>query len=388
MNTRPLFNTEKVICDLSYEEKLAWIKLIRTENIGPVTFFNFMDFYGSASKVLEVIPEIVKKRGGKKTLKVPDHALIEKEYEAVIKKDGYMIAACEEGYPIPLSAINDAPPVITVFGRKDLLKKNSVAIVGSRNASLNGCKFTEKLAAGLGKAGQVVVSGLARGIDRAAHKGSIESGTIAIVAGGADVIYPQENQDIYEDICDKGAVIAENPLGTAPRSKDFPRRNRIISGISQGTVVVEATKRSGSLITARMAAEQGRDVYAVPGFPYDPRAAGPNSLIRDGAALVRSADDIIESLNDFSAPNLMDSSNMGYDNDYPIEINEKINDIEVDEAHDVVIKNLSFTPLGLDELARACQLTISMLQFVLLELELAGRVKRVPGNKVVLLDND
>ena len=379
---------------LSDTEKMAWLRLSRTENVGPVTFFNLVDFYGTASRAIEEIPEIVKRKKSKRKLKVPPVSQIEKEYNAVKKAGGEILAACESAYSLPLTSIDDAPPVITVFGRTDLMLSPCLAIVGARNASLNACKYTTKMARRLGEAGQIIVSGLARGIDTAAHTGALETGTIAVVAGGADIVYPKENQKLYDQIRETGLIIAENPLGMPPRNMDFPRRNRIVSGLSQGVVVVEAARKSGSLITARLAAEQGRDVFAMPGAPYDPRAAGPNSLIRDGAVMVRDADDIPESLGNYGMPELFsppqtrfpkkaETAALPLQNGAPAPVKPDIT--EADDAADIVRKHLSFTPLGLDELARACQLTISTLQFVLMEMELAGQIERLPGNRVVLV---
>jgi DNA processing protein len=226
-----------------------------------------------------------------------------------------------------------------------------------------------------------VASGLARGIDTAAHRGSLESGTVAVVAGGIDVVYPQENTALFEDIKERGLILAESPLGATPQARHFPKRNRIVSGLSRACVVVEATMRSGSLITARMAGEQGRDVMAVPGHPLDPRAQGPNHLIREGATLVRNADDILEILRNFTGSTLREPLQPAYS--YTA---TPANDDDVPQnAQETVLENLSFTPVALDELLRSCHLTIPVLQTVLLELELAGRIKREPGGRVSLL---
>lgn len=365
-------------------EKLAWIQLSRTSNIGPVTFFNLLDVYGTAEKALDAVPEIAKRKKSKRKFIIPKLSDIKREYDHVRKEGGDILAACETAFPLPLTSIDDTPPVITALGRTELLEKSCIGIVGARNASLNGCKFAQKIAYELGQNGHTVVSGLARGIDTAAHNGSLESGTIAVVAGGANVVYPQENQNLYEQIKDTGLILAENPWDMPPRNTDFPRRNRIVSGISEGIVVVEAAKRSGSLITARLAAEQGRDVYAVPGFPYDPRAAGPNSLIRDGAILVRDANDILDSMNNFMKTTLFEPPQSPYTLDQPTVNKNKFDKKSAEEAEKIILESLSYTAIGVDELARACQLTISVLQFSLLELEIAGRIERLPGNRVVL----
>jgi len=255
-------------------------------------------------------------------------------------------------------------------------------MVGARNASLNGRKLAEKLAGDLGQRGHIVVSGLARGIDTAAHVGSLKTGTIAVVAGGIDVVYPPENQGLYEDIIQGGLVIAEAALGQKPFAASFPRRNRIVSGLSQAVIVVEATMRSGSLITARMAGEQGRDVMAVPGSPMDPRASGPNHLIREGATLVRSADDILETMQNFSGQALFDVNSIQKPLETDFTLEENIDDV----ARENVLSELSFTAVGVDELIRTCHMSVSAMQTILLELELAGRIKRLPANRVILLE--
>lgn len=371
---------------LDHAEKLAWLRLIRTENIGPITFFNFMDYYGSATKALEAIPDLASRGGRKKPLSVPPLAVVEKEYEKIKKIGGDILCACEPDYPLALSALEDAPPVITVLGNKDLLDRPCVAIVGSRNASLNGQKFAEKLAHDLGESGQIIASGLARGIDTAAHTGALNTGTIAVVAGGADIVYPQENQKLYEEIAQKGIIIAENPLGVPPRAQDFPRRNRIVSGLSSGVIVVEANTRSGSLITARLAGEQGRDVYAVPGHPMDPRAEGTNKLIREGAILVRNAKDVLEGIQNFTGLGFKDSAFSNFESQHANGLFEEPDPQTFDDARGDLLPSLSFTPTDINELIRQTGIPVPLAQTVLLELELAGRVQRLPGNRVVLLN--
>lgn len=365
---------------LPREEKIAWLRLSRTENVGPVTFYRLLETYGSASRALEALPKLAARGGRKKPLVAPPLADAQREYEAIDKMGGQVICAADPDYPLALSAIEDAPPVLTVLGNLDLLNKQAVSIVGARNASANGRRFAESLARDLGKAGQVIVSGLARGIDTAAHVGSLETGTVAVVAGGIDVIYPEENRALYEQIRERGAIVAENPMGAAPRPQDFPRRNRIVSGLSAGVVVVEASLRSGSLITARLAGEQGRDVYAVPGFPMDPRAQGPNALIRDGAILIQSANDILTNLAQFRGGGMREPFHPAYVPEPPA---QDAPDLPAN-AHDLIMENLSFSPLEVDELVRACQLSVPVIQSALLELELADRVRRHPGNRVSL----
>ena len=366
------------------DEKIDWLRLIRTEHVGPVTFYQLMARFGSAEKALEALPDLSRRGGRAKALIAPTRSEVEREYEALSKAGGHLITVSCAPYPLALSAIDDAPPVLSVLGDLSLLNRSCVGVVGARNASLNGRKFAEKLARDLGQRGQVIASGLARGIDTAAHQGSLETGTIAVVAGGIDVIYPDENTKLYEDVAVRGAVVAESPFGQKPFAQSFPRRNRIVSGLSKGVAIVEATMRSGSLITARLAGEQGRDVYAVPGSPLDPRAAGPNHLIREGATLIRGADDVMEALLNFSGNALREPlfASTGYDfQAHSIENPD-------DSARETVLACLSFSPINIDELIRACHLTVSVVQTVLLELELAGRVRRLPGNRVSLVSGD
>ncbi len=371
--------------DLSEQERLAWLRLIRTENVGPMTFYMLVERFGSAVEALHALPELSQRGGRKKPLQAPPEGQIHKEYRALQKIGGDIVTVQDSTYPLALSAIDDAPPVLSVIGNASLLNHSCVAIVGARNASLNGRKIARKMAQDLGARGQIVVSGLARGIDTAAHEGALERGTIAVVAGGIDVVYPEENQGLYEQIAEKGLVVAESALGAKPFAASFPRRNRIVSGLSKGVVVVEATQRSGSLITARLAGEQGRDVYAVPGSPFDPRAAGPNHLIREGASLVRGADDVMEMVMNFSGNGLREPPTRApsftvYEGGAAENTDENLRDI--------ILAQLSFTPILVDELIRACHVTVSQAQSCLLEMELAGRVKRLPGNRIILLEQE
>ncbi|MAZ76204.1 MAG: DNA-protecting protein DprA [Micavibrio sp.] len=370
---------------LPLAEKLNWLRLIRTDNVGPITFYKLIEKYGSATEALNALPELSRKGGRKKELKAPELSQIECEYEALQKLNGDIVCAADPLYPLALGATEDAPPVLSYIGDIKLARAPCLAMVGARNASLNARKFAQKIAGELGQAGQVIVSGLARGIDTSAHEGALTSGTIAVVAGGIDVIYPRENQKLYEQICAQGLVFAESPLGMQPIARHFPKRNRIVSGLSAGILVIEATLRSGSLITARMAGEQGRDVYAVPGYPADPRAEGPNKLIQDGAILVQRAEDILSSLQNFSGgTTLKDSATQTPSNLYA-----PANDIETEptqNTREIILQNLSQMPVSVDELINACHLTIPEVQMTLLELELAGRLQRLPGNRVALLD--
>ena len=370
---------------LNDQEKLNWLRLSRTENVGPITCYRLIERFGSAGEALNALPELAKRGGRKKPLIAPTMEMIEREYKSLSKLGGNIVTAACEDYPLALGACDDAPPVLSYFGDINLAKKSCVAMVGARNASLNGRKMAEKLAQDLEARDQVIVSGLARGIDTAAHKGALSKGSIAVVAGGIDVVYPEENQGLYEEIKERGLIFAESPLGQKPFAQSFPRRNRIVSGLSKACIVVEATMRSGSLITARLAGEQGRDVMAVPGSPLDPRAHGPNHLIREGATLVRNADDVLETILNFSGHYLHEPSGVK-----PFEIvphaNENTFEEPSENAHDLVLDNLSFTPVTVDELLRACHMSIPVMQTVLLDLELAGRVKRLAGNRICLLE--
>ena len=362
-------------------EKIAWLRLFRTENVGPITFYQLIENFGTAQKAIEALPTLARRGGRLKNVAVYDAGNAMAEMERLEKLGGKMVFAAEDAYPLSLSAIDDAPPVLSVLGNPKLLSLPSIGIVGARNASLNGRKFAEKISRELGEAGQIVVSGLARGIDAAAHTGALPFGTVACVAGGADVIYPPENTKLYEQIKFEGCIVAESPLGMEPLARHFPKRNRIISGLSSGIVVVEATLKSGSLITARMAAEQGRDVYAIPGHPFDPRAGGPNKLIQDGATLVQTTDDILRGISDFSAtrPTLSEGRQGQWQS-------TELSENEAEEVRDIILQNLSSMPVTVDELIRNCQLTIPAAQMVLLELELAGRIQRLPANKIVIIN--
>ncbi|MFO1249474.1 MAG: DNA-processing protein DprA, partial [Alphaproteobacteria bacterium] len=277
------------------DARADWLRLARTENIGPVTFRNLIARFGTASAALAEVPRMAS-RGGAKNFVLPDQSAIAKEIEALAKLGGRMIASCEPEYPRGLAALEAPPPILSVLGHPHLLQKEMIAIVGARNASALARKFADSLSRDLGFAGIVVVSGLARGIDAAAHEAALAVGTIAVVAGGVDVVYPPENQKLYDTIKNQGVIVSEMRLGEAPQARHFPRRNRIISGLSRGVVVVEAAEKSGSLITAQYAIDQGREVFAVPGSPLDPRARGANRLIRDGAVLTESAQDILSVL--------------------------------------------------------------------------------------------
>ena len=360
------------------DERRAWLRLARTETIGPATFAALLARYGDVREALDAAPRLAR-RGGGESLRIPGEAEAAAEIDALARLGGRFLASVEPEFPAGLSALDPPPPLISVLGHAALFRREMVAVVGARNASALGIKFAGRLAADLGAAGLVVVSGLARGIDHAAHKGAIETGTVAVIAGGVDIVYPPEHQSLYDEIRARGALVSEMPLGMAPLSRHFPRRNRLISGLSRGVVVIEAAERSGSLITANYALEQGREVFAVPGSPLDPRAKGANRLIRDGATLTEGADDVLAVLRPM----------MGHAFDEPAKpemttppIDQPSVEKEADRVRGLVEEKLGPAAVEIDELIRQCAAPPSAVLTVLLELELAGRVLRHPGNRV------
>jgi len=364
---------------LTPPEILARLRLARTDGVGPVTFRRFLDRYGTAQRALDALPELAARRGaGAKPMVACPQSVAEEELSRIDAADAKLLVFGDDDYPALLAATDDAPMTLTVLGNANLLKKSSVAIVGSRNASLQGRRFAESVSENLGRTGLCITSGLARGIDTAAHGASLNTGTIAVVAGGVDVIYPLENKQLYAAIAEKGCIVAENPLGMQPSAQHFPRRNRIISGLSLGVVVVEATTKSGSLITAHIAADQGREVFAVPGHPFDPRASGPNSLIRDGATLVTSAADILDALSRQKSLRIVREPSAAPDYASGNEPDPQT----LNEAHSIITDLLGNMPVSVDELIAETGIPASVVQTVLLELELAGSIQRHPQNRV------
>jgi DNA processing protein len=333
-----------------------------------------------------MVPKLARRGESSKTVTPATRTDAEAELSALQRLGARLVCWGEPAYPSGLTAIEDAPPILTVLGRAELLGSPIVAVVGARNASANGRRFCRDLAAALGQRDVVVVSGLARGIDAAAHLGALETGSIAVVAGGVDVVYPEENRGLHEALARQGAIVAELPLGTEPQARHFPRRNRLISGMALGVVVVEAAARSGSLITARFALEQGRDVFAVPGSPLDPRCRGSNDLLRHGAILTEGAEDVLSHLGPQLAhpappprrPSLPPPPVMDWP---PARTQAPVAD---DAALELITERLGPTPVAVDELVRQCHLSAAAVATLLLELELAGRVERHPGNLVSL----
>ncbi|NKB58891.1 MAG: DNA-protecting protein DprA [Alphaproteobacteria bacterium] len=364
---------------LSPRERLDRVRLIRSQNVGPVTFRQLLERYGSASSALEALPELARQGGLRKPLCLCSADTAAREMDAVAQLGGQLIVIGEPDYPLPLAAIADAPPVLSVLGDVNLLSRTTIGVVGARNASTNGRRFAENLARDLSKAGVLVASGLARGIDTAVHTGALEGGTVAVLAGGVDVIYPKENTSLYEAIRDRGVIVSEMPPGTEPMARHFPSRNRIISGLSLGIVVVEAALRSGSLITARLAGEQGREVFAIPGSPLDPRARGANNLIRNGATLTESAEDVLEGIR------AMHEQQLGEPKQDDFGIQPVSDEDHLATARTMILECLGPTPVSIDAILRDTGLPVGTVWTVLLELELAGRLERQPGGKVALL---
>lgn len=348
---------------------------MRSERVGPRTFANLMALYGSAENALEAIPNIASK------IKLCSEAAAEKELRAAEKFGAEMITAEDPDYPDALAATEGAPPLLTIKGNKSLLQKSCIGIVGARNASMAGMKIAASIAENLGKSNCIVVSGLARGIDTAAHKASLKTGTIAVIAGGIDSIYPPENKVLQQQIYEQGLVIAELPFGAAPKAEHFPQRNRIISGISQGVAVIEATLRSGSLITARLALEQGREVFAVPGSPLDPRAEGPNRLIKQGATLIESAEDILHQI---QTPRSMPLFQGVLETPATYEVQEKADGQTIDAIRQEIRRLLSSAPTAMDDLLQQFPRDTKAFYLALLEMELNGQIERQAGNKMVL----
>lgn len=349
---------------LSADERFARLRLARTDRIGPVAFSQLLSRHGSAVRVLDILPDLVRKSGAASV--PPPVARVERELTDGDRIGARLLVLGDADYPQMLAALDPPPPILWVRGRTELLNAPSVAVVGARIASAGGQRIARGLAQQLGQAGHVVVSGMARGIDAAAHEGALPTGTVAVLGGGVDDVYPPEHADLYARLTDQGCVVSESPVGARAQARDFPRRNRIISGLSRGVVVVEAEIKSGSLITARLAAEQGRDVFAVPGSPLDPRARGPNELLRQGAILCEGIEDIERAFHTLRTLREPPSDPIDYG--------------DVDDAFlDRVSALLSPTPTPRDEIARALNAPMGQVAAALLELSLAGRAELLPG---------
>ena len=360
-----------MIRKLDARQRRDWLALARTENVGPVAFDQLIERFGSAADALEAIPELARRGGRAAGLRIPSAAEIDRELADGETLGARLIAACEPDFPQTLAALDPPPPLIWVRGEPKLLGRVCVAVVGARGASAAGQRFARGLAAELGQAGLVVVSGMARGIDRAAHEGALRTGTVAVLGGGIDDIYPPDHASLYARLVESGCVVSESAPGRTATARDFPRRNRIISGLSRAVVVVEAELRSGSLITARLAGEQGREVLAVPGSPLDPRARGTNDLLRQGAAICEGADDVLRALEGLGG------------------LGEREPRPYVGPPADPdpgllarVAELLSPTPVSRDEIVRAAQAPAPAVFAALVELSLAGRAELLPGGMV------
>ncbi len=384
---------------LTDRQRLDWLRLTRTTSIGPRTFRSLLNRYGGAAAALEALPALLQSQG--RSSKVVTVAEAEDEVARAHEMGVRFIALGEPDYPPLLRVIDSAPPLIGVRGRVSILSKPSVAIVGSRNASAAGLKMAGVLAADLGKLAFIVVSGLARGIDASAHRASLSSGTVAVLAGGHDRPYPDEHRDLIDAIVETGAVVSEMPMGWEPRGRDFPRRNRIISGLSYGVVLVEAALRSGSLITARFAGEQGRDIFAVPGSPLDPRSEGTNALIREGATLITSAEHVAEALAPVlgrlpfpgGAEEAKDLSLGPFWDELDPEPDEAertsafAEDAPDDKMEGILPRDHIFaligtTPMAIDDLVRLSGRPVASVRTLLVELELEGRIARQDGGLI------
>lgn len=365
--------------ELSLSQRLDWLQLIRTEGIGPITFFRLLDRFGGAAEALKALPGLSRAAGRANPIAPADRQQAEEELGATEEAGARLIASGEADYPAMLAPVPDRPPLLCVKGHASLFAKPAVAVIGARNASGVGRKMARQLAEGLGAAGVTVVSGLARGIDGAAHEASLRTGTIAVVAGGVDVIYPPEHDELTREIAERGLIVSERPLGHQPTARDFPRRNRLISGLVRGVVVVEAAAKSGTLITARFALEQGREVFAVPGSPLDPRCQGANRLIRDGATLIETAEDILDALaqqnrgaREGEQPDFFDWTG---------DTSGEPDPAALKAVRAAVFEVLSFTAIHRDEILREVEAPASLVADALLDLVLAGEAEEHSGGR-------
>ncbi len=359
----------------SQSERINWIRLARSENIGPATFFRLLEIFGSATEAIEKTPDFTAVAAPRKIISICSESIVEKEMQAAKKFGAEMLIYTDENYPRLLREIYDPAPVLTVRGKKDLLNQDAISIVGPRNASFHACKFAEQISEELGQNEITIISGLAKGIDAAAHRGSIKTGTVAVIAGGIDQIYPSENSTLFRDIFEQGIIISEQPFGGPSRGANFIQRNRIISGMSYGVVVVEAGLQSGSLATARFALEQGREVFAVPGFPNDPRNLGSNLLLEDGAIFTQNATRILREISSmrsrFSEVGILrEPENIEFEGP---EIKFPSKD-DLDKIREEIYARISFVDIQIEEIIIATQLPARLVNIALVQLELADKV--------------
>lgn len=379
--------------DVRKERVIAALRLVRSDRVGSRIFCDMMDVYKTPQRALKAALNMEGRIGaGDKRIAITSQREVEREWEEALAHGADFIVLGDADYPILLNHIYDAPPIITYKGNKECLNKPSIGVVGARHASAAGVSLAHQIAKELAESGYVMTSGMARGIDTAVHKGALaakaEMSTIAVIATGIDKTYPRENKTLEEAIINEGGVVvSEQKIGASPRAENFPRRNRIISGLSMGVLVVEASLRSGSLITARMALEQGREVWAVPGFPTDANAAGPNRLIKQGAVMVENADDILQNLprnlEEFSVPRstpVLRESGMDYD----ALAEEEVESAEALEVMDIILKSISKTPASIDDIAQMHNIPMHIIQASILELELLGKVGRNNDGKIII----
>ena len=374
---------------MNTKERFAYLKLALSQNVGPITFKELIKHFKSADKAIENILDF-KFKSSKRVIKLAPDSFVYEQLETAQKTGAQILFLEDEDYPNLLKYIEDAPPVLFIYGNKTLLNQKSISIVGSRNASLNGISLAKKTAYDLASQNISVISGLAKGIDRAAHEGALAAqnssgSTIAVLGTGVDVLYPRENKDIYDKIKEQGLLISEMPFGTKPTPSAFPRRNRIISGLSYGTLVVEASLMSGSLITAREALSQGREVFAIPGSPLDSRAAGPNQLIKDGAHLVSCAENILDIIDNETSFRFFDSYGKSEQLDA---LSLKIAEAEINLARKTLLEKLSPQATHIDVLIRETGLAPYIVNTILMELEIAGKIERFAGQYVALIYNN
>lgn len=396
--------------------RLDWLQLIRSDNVGPRTFRALVNRYGGAAAALEALPALIRAHGGSKKIKISSRDDCRRELDRAARFGARFVALGEEGYPAALRMIDSPPPLIAIKGKQEVAAMSAVAMVGSRNASAAGLSLTAQITHDLAREGYAIVSGLARGIDQQAHRASLQTGTIAVLAGGLDKIYPPEHEALAQAICEHGMLISEMPFGWVPRGRDFPRRNRLVSGIALGTVVIEAARRSGSLITARFANEQGREVFAVPGSPLDPRAEGTNELLRQGATLCTRGEDVIEALSPLREGGVAARSHLleaeaGDPRDEPLwdesdlfgeglvphsmagmNLNEEAvaaplapglaPPVTGQQLANRIAALLGPAPVPLDDVIRNSGVSAAEVQLALVELELSGEAMRHPGGLV------
>ena len=367
-------STHPLLPPTTEDQRFAWLRLLRSRRVGISTFYRLMGDHGSAAAALQHLPEIAR-AAGVPNYEICPEAVIHAEFKAAKGAGAVLICRGDAAYPLALCDLDDAPPMLWAIGNTDILSQPQIALVGARNASSLGGRMARSLATALGEAGYVITSGLARGVDTAAHIAALKTGTIAVLGGGVDILYPAENAKLADDIVEQGgARISEQPMGLQPQARHFPARNRIISGLARAVIVVEAAAKSGSLITARTALDQGRDVMAVPGHPFDARASGCNMLLRDGARLVRNAEDVIEALAPLAPQSAPELPLEPARDDRPL--------AEIAKLHQKILDRLGPSPLGEDQLIRDLGATSRVVSPALTDLELEGRINRQPGGLI------